>query len=271
MSSESRRGRTGGPTGVADDDGARGARWPISRPGPPSARWSTPCWRRSTSARIGSTTELAEAVDRQLAVAVGGPDPGDSGRAPPPSREGRCWSPGCALAIETPLGAGCGRPAAGRHRCRRPARRGLLRPPAGRRTAPLPSVRGIGAVVLDHLGADDPLAGWAARLAEGAIEVTLAGHLTGSIDLVHAGPRRTGRAPVRGGRLQDQRPPPAGLPVAPDRLRPRAGWWRPWRSTTTRSRLCCTRWPSTATCGGGCPATGPTPTWVGSPTCSCGG
>jgi exodeoxyribonuclease V beta subunit len=45
-------------------------------------------------------------------------------------------------------------------------------------------VRGIGAVVLEHLGADDPLIGWATGLAEGAIEANVAGHLTGSIDLV---------------------------------------------------------------------------------------
>jgi exodeoxyribonuclease V beta subunit len=60
---------------------------------------------------------------------------------------------------------------------------------------PLPGVPGIGAVMLDHLDLGDPLSGWARRLAEGAIEVTLAGHLTGSIDLVMrvpggtAGPR----------------------------------------------------------------------------------
>jgi len=46
------------------------------------------------------------------------------------------------------------------------------------------SVRRIGAVVREHLGADDPLAGWATDLAGGKIEATVAGHLTGSIDLV---------------------------------------------------------------------------------------
>jgi exodeoxyribonuclease V beta subunit len=49
---------------------------------------------------------------------------------------------------------------------------------------PLPSVQSIGAVTLDHLDPGDLLTGWARRLAEGAIEVTVAGHLTGSIDLV---------------------------------------------------------------------------------------
>ncbi len=49
---------------------------------------------------------------------------------------------------------------------------------------PLPSVQQIGAVTLGHLDSCDPLTGWARRLAEGSIGVTLAGHLTGSIDLV---------------------------------------------------------------------------------------
>jgi exodeoxyribonuclease V beta subunit len=48
----------------------------------------------------------------------------------------------------------------------------------------MPTVRDIGALVLDHLDPDHPLAGWATGLADGAIEVTVAGHLTGSIDLV---------------------------------------------------------------------------------------
>jgi len=46
------------------------------------------------------------------------------------------------------------------------------------------SVRAIGGVVQEHLGTDDPLAGWAAELAAGRIDATVAGHLTGSIDLV---------------------------------------------------------------------------------------
>jgi exodeoxyribonuclease V beta subunit len=58
-----------------------------------------------------------------------------------------------------------------------------------------PGVQQIGAVTLAHLEPGDPLTGWAGRLADGAINVTLAGHLTGSIDLVMrvpggpAGPR----------------------------------------------------------------------------------
>ena len=47
-----------------------------------------------------------------------------------------------------------------------------------------PRVRDIGRLVLDHLPAGDPLAGWAAELADGEVEVELAGHLTGSIDVV---------------------------------------------------------------------------------------
>jgi exodeoxyribonuclease V beta subunit len=42
----------------------------------------------------------------------------------------------------------------------------------------------IGALVLRHLGADDPLYSWAESLAAGVFHVDLAGHLTGSIDLI---------------------------------------------------------------------------------------
>jgi exodeoxyribonuclease V beta subunit len=44
--------------------------------------------------------------------------------------------------------------------------------------------RDIGALVLNHLPADDPLRPWAENLATGLFGVELAGHLTGSIDLV---------------------------------------------------------------------------------------
>ena len=44
--------------------------------------------------------------------------------------------------------------------------------------------RAIGRMVADHLAAGHPLAGWAADLAAGSIDVGLAGYLTGSIDLV---------------------------------------------------------------------------------------
>ncbi len=44
--------------------------------------------------------------------------------------------------------------------------------------------RSIGGLVLDHMPDDDPLRGWAQRLASGVFGTELAGHLTGSIDLV---------------------------------------------------------------------------------------
>lgn len=42
----------------------------------------------------------------------------------------------------------------------------------------------IGSLLLDHLAADDPYRSWADALAQGRFSVDLAGHLTGSIDLV---------------------------------------------------------------------------------------
>jgi exodeoxyribonuclease V beta subunit len=42
----------------------------------------------------------------------------------------------------------------------------------------------IGLLLLDHLPAGDPLRGWASSLADGPFSAVLAGHLTGSIDLV---------------------------------------------------------------------------------------
>ena len=46
------------------------------------------------------------------------------------------------------------------------------------------TVRDIGALVGGHLSKDDPLGPWAQSLAAGLFEVELAGHLTGSIDMV---------------------------------------------------------------------------------------
>ena len=46
------------------------------------------------------------------------------------------------------------------------------------------TVRDIGALVGGHLSKDDPLGPWAQRFAAGLFEVELAGHLTGSIDMV---------------------------------------------------------------------------------------
>jgi exodeoxyribonuclease V beta subunit len=47
-----------------------------------------------------------------------------------------------------------------------------------------PSVQDIGRLVVRHLDPGHPLLAWAAGLAGGAIEIELAGYLTGSIDLV---------------------------------------------------------------------------------------
>jgi exodeoxyribonuclease V beta subunit len=44
--------------------------------------------------------------------------------------------------------------------------------------------RDLGNLILEHLPGDDPLRPWARRLASGLFTVELAGHLTGSIDLV---------------------------------------------------------------------------------------
>lgn len=44
--------------------------------------------------------------------------------------------------------------------------------------------RSIGRLVAEHLPADDPLRDWATKLADGVFRIDLAGHLTGSIDLV---------------------------------------------------------------------------------------
>ena len=80
---------------------------------------------------------------------------------------------------------------------------------------PPPSVAEIGALVFDHVAPDHPLAGWADRLSAGAIEVTVAGHLTGSIDLVMrvpgpAGPRFV-VADYKTNALHER-----GVPVGPD-------------------------------------------------------
>ena len=48
----------------------------------------------------------------------------------------------------------------------------------------LAGVHDIGRLVVDHLGPDDPLLPWAEGLADGTVDVELAGHLTGSIDAV---------------------------------------------------------------------------------------
>ena len=90
---------------------------------------------------------------------------------------------GLRAAIETPLG-----PLLSGQRLRDFTRRDYLREldfefRLGESTHPATD-RGIGALVLHHLPADDPLRPWAENLATGLFDVELAGHLTGSIDLV---------------------------------------------------------------------------------------
>ncbi len=48
----------------------------------------------------------------------------------------------------------------------------------------VPAVADIGELVMDGLPGDDPLRGWAEQIASGAFDGRLAGHLTGSIDLL---------------------------------------------------------------------------------------
>ncbi len=45
-----------------------------------------------------------------------------------------------------------------------------------------PRAADVGGLICRHLGSDDPLIGWAEDVAAGAIDVDLAGHLTGAID-----------------------------------------------------------------------------------------
>lgn len=59
---------------------------------------------------------------------------------------------------------------------------------------PHPSVRDIGRLLLAALDGGHPLVPWAEEVAAGALEVPLAGHLTGSLDLVA---RVTGDGPAR--------------------------------------------------------------------------
>jgi exodeoxyribonuclease V beta subunit len=72
-----------------------------------------------------------------------------------------------------------------------------------------PTVRDIGRVLAETLAPDDPFAGWAAGLADGPDHQVLAGHLTGSIDLIfsvcHAdGPPRFVVADYKTNRLSDR-------------------------------------------------------------------
>jgi exodeoxyribonuclease V beta subunit len=159
-------------------------------------------------------TELEEAVDRQLRWRSVDLTPVIPAGATP--EQGRALLlDGLRRAINTPLGAVSG----GVRLADIGMADRLVEVSFDLRLAddgPLPGVPRIGAVMLDHLDPGDPLAGWARRLAEGAIDVTLAGHLTGSIDLVMrvpggpAGPRFV-VADYKTNALH-----PRGQPVGPD-------------------------------------------------------
>ncbi|CAN5554614.1 exodeoxyribonuclease V subunit beta [soil metagenome] len=126
--------------------------------------------------------DLAAEVDRELAwtpfdlTPVGDPDASaETGRD--------LLVAGLRAAIDTPLG-----PLFGELRLRDLAARDCLDELdfelrlGGSGT--VPTDRDIGAVVVQHLGDEHPFSPWAHGLAAGAFGVELAGHLTGSIDLV---------------------------------------------------------------------------------------
>jgi exodeoxyribonuclease V beta subunit len=90
---------------------------------------------------------------------------------------------GLRLAIETPLG-----PRFGGRRLRdlgRADRLDELTFELHLATAGGPvTARDVGALVVRHVAGNDPLRGWAERVAGGLFEVDLAGHLTGSVDAI---------------------------------------------------------------------------------------
>ena len=82
----------------------------------------------------------------------------------------------------------------------------------------------IGRLTVAHLDPADPLAPWATGLASGAIDLHLAGHLTGSIDLImRIGDGRGGQrfvvADYKTNALSDARPGARArrLPPGPSR------------------------------------------------------
>jgi exodeoxyribonuclease V beta subunit len=83
--------------------------------------------------------------------------------------------------------------------------------------------RDLGRVLLAHLPADDPFRPWAERVAEGVFDVDLAGHLTGSIDLIlrvrtEGRPDRYVIVDYKTNRLHDPTGAPAPGDYGPDRL-----------------------------------------------------
>jgi exodeoxyribonuclease V beta subunit len=86
--------------------------------------------------------------------------------------------------------------------------------------------RDIGALMADHLTADDPLRPWAEQLAAGLFDVSLAGHLTGSIDAIFRitdptelfAPSRFVLADYKTNLLAERGRPPQAADYHPDRL-----------------------------------------------------
>ena len=95
---------------------------------------------------------------------------------------------------------------------------------------------------------DDPVARYADRLRDPALQGVLRGYLTGSLDLVFRLARRPVRASPTTRRTGSPRPTRRSRPgtTGPRRSRPR--WWRP----TIRCRRCSTPWRCTGTCAGAC-------------------
>jgi exodeoxyribonuclease V beta subunit len=126
--------------------------------------------------------QLAAGVDRQLAWRSLDLSPrSEHGGTPDEGRQ--LLIDGLRAAIGTPLGPVCGQLRladidAGDRLNEMSFELGLGE--AGR----IPTVTDIGRLMATHLEPADPLRAWANDLAGGAIDLSLAGHLTGSIDLV---------------------------------------------------------------------------------------
>ena len=151
---------------AAGGDARRGAR---------SARSSTPCSSASTSPPPTSPATLATALAERLAWSRVDVGPVDA------------VVDGLVAAIETPLG-----PLAGDARLRDVGRADRLdelgvraaRWSAATRRRPTSTLTALADVLDAHVGAGDPLAGYAARLRDPLLRQRLRGYLTGSLDLV---------------------------------------------------------------------------------------
>ena len=136
---------------------------------------------------------------------------------------------------------------------------------------PMATARAIGAMVADFLDPGDALV----RMGRPTGRRCPRGHPGRPSHRLDrpgpAGPRRSGRGRVSWWPTTRRTPSTDGVCRSGPPTTTAPGWPRPWRSTTIRCRLCCTRWPSTVTCAGVSPATDPKPTSVASPTCSSGG